>query len=266
MNIIKNVPIEEKLHIESFRSPLDRILAPNFFFSGEKHNFWEIVYVDSGEFEIAEENMVYHLGKGDIIFHAPMEFHTLRRLDNENPRIYNLSFYAQGAMPKNLTEGVFSLSADQRSEFLKLFRMATRFISGEETDPFFAQELTARITVFILNLCRHNHTADRIYTSNSALTYKALIELMDSEVLSNLSLQEFAERSFISVSYIKSLFARYAGISPKSYYAGLRLHEAQRLLENGMSVNAIAEKMNFSSPNYFILFFKKHMGVTPPTI
>ena len=50
---------------------------------------------------------------------------------------------------------------------------------------------------------------------------------------------------------------------PKEFYDELRVKEAMDQLQNGRSVTEIARKMNFSSPNFFCAFFKRHTGVTP---
>ena len=49
-----------------------------FNFVGEQHNFWELVYVDSGEVEITRDNEKVILRQGDIIFHKPNEFHSVK--------------------------------------------------------------------------------------------------------------------------------------------------------------------------------------------
>ena len=67
----------------------------------------------------------------------------------------------------------------------------------------------------------------------------------------------------ISISYLKLLFKNYAGISPKIYFNQLRARHAAQLLKKDLSVAEVAEQMNFSSQNYFTVFFRKHMGVTP---
>ena len=79
----------------------------------------------------------------------------------------------------------------------------------------------------------------------------------------NLTLDDIATQTNISVSYMKFLFHTYAGIGPKKYFNQLRIQRATELLQNGHSVTDVSTIMNFSSPNYFSVFFKKHTGVPP---
>ena len=39
--------------------------------------------------------------------------------------------------------------------------------------------------------------------------------------------------------------------------------EAIKLLASGMTVSEVAEKLEFSSPNYFSMAFKKETGTSP---
>jgi hypothetical protein len=51
--------------------------ARDFIFSGEKHNFWEFVYIDKGEVGVMADNDGYTLKEGEIIFHRPNEYHNI---------------------------------------------------------------------------------------------------------------------------------------------------------------------------------------------
>jgi len=42
--------------------------AKDFLFKGEKHDFWEFLYVDKGEVEVLADESGYNLKQGDIIF------------------------------------------------------------------------------------------------------------------------------------------------------------------------------------------------------
>ena len=51
--------------------------AKNYVFEGEKHDFWELLYVDKGEVEVMADSTGYRLRQGDMIFHKPDEFHNV---------------------------------------------------------------------------------------------------------------------------------------------------------------------------------------------
>lgn len=242
----------------------DRIFEQEFSFEGEAHDFWEIVCVISGKIEIVENENVYLMSEGDIIFHAPMEFHKICATENTTPWVLNLSFVAAGTLPSSLKEGIFHLNTQQMHDYRKLFYfIKEHLIETEQPDSFAGQEAASRLTAFLVQLCSDAKSKETHSTTTSALNYKSLVSFMKEEIDNNLSVKNLSEKSFISVSYIKQLFQHYAGISPKQYYNNLRMIRAMELLEQGLSVTETANKMNFSSPNNFVRFFKTMSSVTP---
>ena len=55
----------------------------SFVFTGESHDFWEIVFITAGAAEITEDENVYLLGENQMILHAPMEFHRIKSADRQ---------------------------------------------------------------------------------------------------------------------------------------------------------------------------------------
>lgn len=259
------IKIDKKFKITNIsRTIFDRIFEKEFAFEGEAHDFWEIVFVISGKIEIVENENIYIMSEGDVIFHAPMEFHKICATENTSPHVLNMSFTAAGSLPSNLKDGVFMLNSEQAQAYIKLFKfIKNNLIENDSDDGFTAQEAGNRLESFIIRLCSESQSKKNYSTTPSALLYKSLVKLMKEEVNNNQSIKNFSEKSFISVSYIKLLFQRYAGISPKTYYNNLRIIEAKNLLEQGLSVTDAANKMNFSSPNNFVRFFKSITSVTP---
>ena len=98
-------------------------------------------------------------------------------------------------------------------------------------------------------------------TTKSAQEYRKIVEAMRRGLHKNLTLSDLSKECHVSVSYIKTLFQTQVGISPKLFYTQLRRTEALRLLMGGVPVGEVAERMNFSSPNYFSSFMKKHLGM-----
>ncbi|MBQ1935999.1 MAG: helix-turn-helix transcriptional regulator [Clostridia bacterium] len=256
-------PITPQFRITSFIITFDRVFEPDYFFEGESHNYIEMVYCDSGTFEVTRDEKICLLNEGDLLFHAPMEFHCNRTAPQVTPRVVQLSFRHEGEMPLLLHEGVFPLNADEKETFFRIFRMADRYITDEKSDPLLGQEAAERLSGFILSLCRKKKAESRLSNTTGALAYQKVIRTMHEDAWNNYTLEDFAKKTYLSVSYIKSLFKRYAGVSPKIYYNTIRMNEAARMLSSGMSVIEAAEKLNFSSPNYLTALFKKHFNMTP---
>jgi quercetin dioxygenase-like cupin family protein len=62
-----------------------------FDFKGEKHDFWEMVYVDKGQVEVQSEKDTIVLKQGEIIFHKPNEFHAIKAYES-SPNFFVISF------------------------------------------------------------------------------------------------------------------------------------------------------------------------------
>ena len=108
-----------------------------------------------------------------------------------------------------------------------------------------------------------NPIATNITSPHTALEYQRIVSFMSKNILENLTLEDVASRTNISVSYMKILFKTYAGIGPKSYYNLLRVQKATELLNKGASITEVSLAMNFSSANYFSVFFKRETGSPP---
>ena len=88
--------IERKFAITAFYSSLNYSWDESFVFNGERHKMWEIVCVLSGKVEVTEDEKIYQLEKNNMIIHAPWEFHRIRSAGGTSPRLYVMSFYAEG--------------------------------------------------------------------------------------------------------------------------------------------------------------------------
>lgn len=235
----------------------------HFVCTGESHDFWEIVYVMSGAVECTEDERIYRLTEGNMVLHAPMEFHKIRSADGTSPHVLVLSFESTGQLPVSLGEGVFLLSPQEREEYESIFRRVYALRGGQAKGQFAAQECADSMASFLVRLSEAHSARTQLSHSRDAQMYQWLVTLMTERVSDNLVLEELAAQIPVSISYMKVLFRRYAGIGPKTYYSRLRCTEAIRLLRSGLSAAETAERMNFSSPSYFSVFFKKMTGMTP---
>lgn len=238
-------------------------LDSGFVFAGESHDFWEAFYVVSGSLDVTCDDKVYSMGAGDMIFYPPLSFHKINRVGKKGVRLLNVSFEHTGEIPSELPLSVFALSAEEGESLIKTLELVRTTVRDNSAHPYVAQLAVSRLTSLIIELSFEHNAEDRHLTSASASEYRNLVSYMKEHVCDNLSLTELARENHVSVSYVKLLFNRYAGISPKTFYSRLRLNTARSFLKSQASVSEISAKMNFSSPNYFSRWFSKATGISP---
>lgn len=90
------------------------------------------------------------------------------------------------------------------------------------------------------------------------------IELLESDPLCHLSIEEIAQSCNVTSCYFRRLFKEYSGKSPLEYRMDVRLNMSKSMLESGeATLEYIAESLNFESSSYFCRIFKRKFGMTP---
>lgn len=257
-----NKLVERKFDIDRFHTAFAFRYESDFVFRGERHDFWEVNLVTSGKITVTQDENVYTMGAGDILFHSPMVFHRLQSADGTKPTGYTFSFHVEGDIPEELSCAFFKLDQSELEELKSIMNIMIPFVNEEGSEAYTGQLAADMLSVFLMKLSLKISSPVSI-SSESAKEYRRIVRLMEKGITSNLTLEDFAKEESISLSYLKLLFNMYAGVTPKTYYDTLRAAEAVRLLKSGMTVNEVAEAMSFSSPNYFSVFFKRHFGLPP---
>lgn len=102
----------------------------------------------------------------------------------------------------------------------------------------------------------------RLMTSNPHLI-KA-VRLMEERRLTPYSIAAIAKEAGISQRELNRVFKRNLDTTPQSFYRGIRLERASRLLQQtDMSVLDIAILCGFSSASLFSRNYKSHFGMSP---
>ena len=91
--------VKSTFEIEGFYTAIKYDWNEPFVFNGESHDFWEAVFVESGRVDVTEDENFYTLSEGNVIFHAPMEFHRIRSSEGSAPKVFVFSFKASGELP-----------------------------------------------------------------------------------------------------------------------------------------------------------------------
>ena len=90
---------------------------------------------------------------------------------------------------------------------------------------------------------------------------------METNMLSNPSLEETAKYVSISPSHFSRLFKKATGLSYSEYFNYIRIENGRKLLlTTDLSVSEIATLSGFDNGNYFCNVMKKVLGCTPTSL
>ena len=108
--------------------------------------------------------------------------------------------------------------------------------------------------------CSNASLGDNKYADKISL----IVYTMNKEYNKGYTLDDFAKMCNMSKYYFSRIFKNITGVPPLEYRNSIRIEHAKNLLENtSVSIGEIAEKLGYTSQNYFCDTFRKHTGKTP---
>lgn len=252
----------------------------NYFFAGERHNFWEMVYVDRGEMIVdnGPETDPIHLEQGDLLIYRPMEFHRHYSNSVSGHSIFIVSFQCTSpAMEYFFSHNRFHIQEDMRqpigillSEAQKSYSsrsIASSLLSVQREDqPVFGGEqiLTMMLEWLLIRLIRNDSPPDSGAGRLSSGYVDNAIFFMKQNLRNHITLQDICEFTNISRSQLQKAFSQRMGTSVMHYLVQLRIDEAKFLICTGdKNFSEIAEEFCYSSVHHFSTQFRKTVGMSP---
>ncbi|WP_423128157.1 helix-turn-helix domain-containing protein [Gaoshiqia sp. Z1-71] len=106
-------------------------------------------------------------------------------------------------------------------------------------------------------------TSEDIQVEDNPLIQKT-IRFMEQNIDRKLSLQEIADETGFSVTYLSTIFRKETNYSPLSYFSHLKItRSCEYLDQTKLKVKQIAFLLGYSDPYYFSKDFQKKMGISP---
>lgn len=95
-------------------------------------------------------------------------------------------------------------------------------------------------------------------------TVYKVIEYIKANYRKHMTLEEIAESTYLSKTYLSSLFKKETGYSISEYINIVRIERSKSLLmEENLSIIEIANLCGFEDQSYFTKVFKRIVGITP---
>lgn len=257
--------------------------ARDFAFTGERHDFWEMAYIDKGEVGVIAEDKGYTLKQGEAIFHKPFEYHNIWA-NKTFANVVIITFVCDSELINLLKNKMVIFDNHDKEILSRILKEAEHSIkeplnivdltkmTWSETAPLgSSQLLKLYIEELLLNLIRKGQmvvSSERISLSTKERNKKKIVDeikkYLEENTLASVTLDDVCSKFCFSKTYIKSLFKEVTGGSIMQHFISLKLDVARKFISEGnLTFSEIAEKCGFSSVHYFSRTFKKHTGMTP---
>lgn len=256
--------ISSSLDISEIYTKFYQEKGTNYNFSGEKHSYWELTYVDKGELLTTIDGVSYHLKQGDLIFYAPMQFHTQSTFEKISSSYLTINFKMNFNHADLLCNKIFSLKRDS-------YFIVTRLIEELSNDNLYSDDLSlCYLKQLIIQMLRldnsHFHSKP---TTHMQQTYENellndILLYIDDNIYEKISVSTLCDHFCISTSMLHSLFRKNMNNTAKNYINELKLSKSKELIRNSThTLSEISEMLGFSSIHYFSKKFKSYFNISP---
>ena len=260
-------------------------MSRNFAYDGEKHDFWEMVYIDKGEMICTADKNRFVLKSGEMTFHKPNEFHNLAGDGKTAPNVSIITFECRSRAMKYFEGKIFRLDSEEKSILSKLFEEGLScYRLADPTDPFLvdmkkldtapfgSSQMTKNLLeIFLIKLYRHTDVLTKKMRRSYVIDgvdvpyqVKEILDYLKENVYGRITVGDVARKIGKSESSVKQIFATYRKNGIMHYYNMLKINEAKKLICDGnYNMTQIADILCFDNPQYFSKCFKEFAHMTP---
>lgn len=257
---MRTVYYDEDLKIEAYR--FEGITQP---FPSHFHEYYVVGIIENGERSMLCNDIQYNLASGSILLLNPGDTHSCVQSDGGffDYRAFNIQSDIMNCYAEEITGNDNSVCFMQNvindkalfHSLRELHEMLMNENDALEKEEIFSISL-AQIIEEYGGVCeseerKHNADAEKI------------CEYINTHYAEHITLNELCQISALSKTTLIRSFTKAKGITPYRYLENIRLNEAKKLLERGVTPIDAAAKTGFSDQSHFTNFFKDYIGLTP---
>lgn len=277
----KKIYLSQDISIENIYTIHYMEYYSGYSFSGEMHDFWELVYIDKGACVITSDNTKFSLNQGEFYLHKPMEYHNIQTKGNIPSNSVILTFDSLSEELMQATGKILKANDHDKLLIGFIINEAKKVFSSPLNDPnmnilylkdsvdFGGQTIIKNcLELLLISLVRKRDDAHPTIT-NTNVTYKENRLLLDIQnylqehLTQKWTVEDISRHFSISASGLEKLFHHKMNCGVMKYMNRIKIDKANELVRLGtMNFTEIASLLGFSSIHYFSRFYKKVTGMT----
>ena len=246
---------------------------------GEKHDFWEMVYIDKGEAVIEAKNEEFILRQGEAVFHRPNEYHKIVANGKVAPNVFIITFVCHSKAMDFFKGKHMNIPTPLRAHIANILAEADASYHLVKNDPYITelreksnaplggkQLIKLNMEMLLVALLRQginakNTTArDEIHDSIA----QEIAELLHSSIYGHITVDAICKKLSFSRSYISARFKKSCNMTINEYLNKVKIEEAKTLIrEEKHSISEISSMLCYDNPHYFSKVFKRVTSMSP---
>ena len=249
----------------------------DFAYSGEVHDFWELVYADKKNLFITAGAQELELEAGQIYLHKPNEFHNIRCDGRRAANSVIISFDCDSPELFSVAGHVITAGEEERRLLGHIVKESGRAFSKGLKDPYTAvmsksengaygceQIVKISIEMLLIRLIRSSRNTPPVKIKKSSSVLAEITDFLSENVESKIVFEDIVKEFNLSPSVIKKIFREQMGCGVMEYFTRLKIDRAKEMIrEEKYSFTEISQRLCFNNSQYFTTVFKRVSGMTP---
>lgn len=288
--MLKPIPVQPLLSVTELYTLYYFHHQSGYIFSGESHDFWEIIYVDRGKASGLNGPEPYTLEKGQVIFHHPNVFHNFRTGDaltpdeNEDCDIIVISFNGSLEPLEQFRDHIFTLTIRERRLFQEILEegklmyhkpfgknlIYQKGMEQQGATPGSCHMIRNLLEQLLVSLYRKQYSCpaqvQALPMQSLGMEYqiaRQIILFLQQNLYQNITFEDVADHFNMSETQLKKIFREVTGYSVMQYYRKSVVGRIEyHIRQMDMNFTELADLFNFSSIHYFSKFYKRETGHT----
>lgn len=224
-------------------------------FGRHVHNFYEILYIVKGNVTYNVESEKRKLNSGELVIISPGRYHFAEVCEDAPYERYTLKFPEEivpAHVLKKLTgKGTFfDFKKEYASFFSNLDSYASTY-SEEDAETLFCCDIVRLLII----LCNEDSCSSE---QNDIIG--RIVEYIDQNIYSPLSLDSISREFSFSKSYISNKFKKTMKIPIMQYVRYKKIIRAQQLIAGGEKKSYVCKKLGFDNYSTFYRNYVRAMG------
>lgn len=287
----ESITLREDLHIRKIYSIHYFEYMKDYVFDGESHDFWEFVFVDSGNLFVTAGDKEVLLASNEMIFHKPNEFHALRGDGETSPNLVVVSFACTNPCMKFFENRRVSLNQNERfylgqiiSETRKTFYTPLNnpnicLLERNSVHDFGSEQVIfLSLELLLIDLYRRYSTPapspvtsqPQPFTDHPMIrrdideVFQEILQYLQRNIFEHLTVVQICKDNSVGRSQLQKMFHEKMGCGVIDYFCRLKIETAQKLIrQKRFNYTQISDMLGYSSYQYFSLQFKKFTRMSP---